>query len=201
MASILEYYDLPYRYNQTVVKLLAQTPQTLFVYWDVSDKDRLHFTEVFGEDFFSKTKPVLIVHNETMNYSFELEINDFANSWYLQVKDPNCKYVIELGRRPLSYMSEVHNNYIYVTSSNEMDAPNDHILFEKFKPDVLYKNVHTGRQYTKNLRSLSDLQSMQKIYHIYDLYKEIYQNELLEEFEHGNPSSMSSSQFRKINNI
>ena len=37
---LLEYYDLPYRYNETIVKILAQTPKKLFVYWDISDKDR-----------------------------------------------------------------------------------------------------------------------------------------------------------------
>ena len=35
-----EYYDLPYRYNKTVVKILAQTPTNLFVYWEISDDDR-----------------------------------------------------------------------------------------------------------------------------------------------------------------
>jgi len=35
-----EYYDLPYRYNKTLVKILAQTPKRLFVYWDIADEDR-----------------------------------------------------------------------------------------------------------------------------------------------------------------
>ena len=38
--EVIEYYDLPYRYNQTVVRVLAQTPTTLFIYWDISDIDR-----------------------------------------------------------------------------------------------------------------------------------------------------------------
>ena len=38
--SIIENYELPYRYNETIVKILYQTPNTLFVYWDISDKDR-----------------------------------------------------------------------------------------------------------------------------------------------------------------
>jgi len=59
--SIAEYYDLPYRYNQTIVKLLYQTPTTLFIYWDISDEDREKFKETYGEDFFEKTKPVLVV--------------------------------------------------------------------------------------------------------------------------------------------
>ena len=36
-VSIIEHYELPYRYNETIVKILYQTPNTLFVYWDISD--------------------------------------------------------------------------------------------------------------------------------------------------------------------
>ncbi|MBR3002182.1 MAG: hypothetical protein IKF38_01225, partial [Clostridia bacterium] len=72
---IVEYYDLPYRYNQTIVKLLAQTPTNLFVYWDISDEDRENYKKTYGENFFEETKPVLIIHNNTLNYSFEVEIN------------------------------------------------------------------------------------------------------------------------------
>ena len=50
------------------------------------------------------TKPVLVVHNETKGYSFEVEINDFANCWYLNVNDSKCKYKIELGRKPFEVM-------------------------------------------------------------------------------------------------
>ena len=39
-SQIVEYYDLPYRYNQTVIKILAQTPHSIFIYWDISDADR-----------------------------------------------------------------------------------------------------------------------------------------------------------------
>lgn len=190
-VSVLEYYDLPYRYNQTIVKILAQTPQMLFVYWDISDDDRKAFEEHYGNDFFSKTKPVLIVHNETMNYSFEIEINDFANCWYLHVNDANCKYIIELGRRPHIHFSGIQENYIYVTSSNEMNAPNNHILFEKFNPNVNYKNTKTGVTSTKDFSTLSNYKNMQQIYNIYDLYKQIYKDELFNEITTTptNPSS------------
>lgn len=191
-----EYYDLPYRYNQTVVKVLAQTPQMLFIYWDISDEDRMQYINKYGNDFFTKTRPVLVVHNETMNYTFEVEINDFANSWYLQVADPNCKYEIELGRRPNLYQDTIKEDYIYVTSSNKIDAPNDHILFEEFNQNVTYKNVKTGEISTKDFSLFSNFKNMQNIYGIYDLYKKIYKNELFDEIVEGNlsnPSSHSSS--------
>lgn len=189
--SIIEYYDLPYRYNETVVKILAQTPQMLFVYWDISDADRKIYENRYGDDFFSKTKPVLIIHNKTMNYSFEIEINDFANSWYLHVNDADCKYEIELGRRPYTHISTIKENYIFVSSSNIMNAPNNHILFEKFNHIVTYKNIRTNITSNKDFGKLSNYKNMQEIYNIYDLYKEIYKDELFSEIS--NPSSMSSS--------
>lgn len=197
--EILEYYDLPYRYNQTTVKVLAQTPEMLFVYWDISDEDRFVYTTKYGEDFFSKTRPVLLVHNTTMNYTFEIEINDFANSWYLHINDANCEYVIELGRRPNLYQNTVKDPYIYVASSNEMEAPNDHILFEHFQPHVAYRNIKTGQMIMKDFSHLADFKNMQEIYGIYDLYKQIYKNELFDEIAGGNitnPSSLSSSNFK-----
>lgn len=191
----VEYYDLPYRYNQTVIKLLAQTPTTLFIYWDISDKDRKTFEDQYGENFFNETRPVLIVHNDTLNYSFEVEINDFANSWYLHVADSKCDYRIELGRRPIVKKDKLeHTDYIYVTTSNELEAPNDRILLNKEQKMVYFRNVKTGATQEKQFASLSFMKNMGKIYNIYDLYKTIYKNENVEDiYDLTNPSSHPSS--------
>ena len=192
--SVVEYYDLPYRYNQTVVKVLAQTPTNLFIYWDISNDDRKKFQEQYGENFFETTKPVLVVHNDTLGYSFEVEINDFANSWYLHVNDAKCNYRIELGRRPIIKNEKINVDYIYVSMSNEIESPNDHILFDKNQKMVFFRNVKTGIQTKKEITSISFIRNMGKIYNIYDLYKSIYQNENIEElYDLSNPSSSNPS--------
>lgn len=167
--EIVEYYDLPYRYNQTVVKVLAQTPNTLFIYWDISDKDRKSFEEQYGENFFEKTKPVLIVRNDTLNYSFEVEINDFANSWYLHIADSKCDYKIELGRRPIKKTEKINVDYIYVSSSNEIEVPNNKVLFNKNQKMVYFRDIKTGIQTEKEITNISFIRNMGKIYDIYDL--------------------------------
>ena len=198
-VEIVEYYDLPYRYNQTVVKVLAQTPTNLFIYWDISDKDRKNFEKKYGEHFFENTRPVLIVHNDTIGYSFEVEINDFANSWYLNVADSKCDYRIELGRRPIIKTQEIQDDYIYVSTSNEIESPNDHILFNKEQKMVYFKNVKTGEQVSKPISSISFIRNMGKIYNIYDLYKELYQNENIEElYDLSNPSSGNPSSRKEL---
>ncbi len=194
-GNIVEYYDLPYRYNQTIVKLLAQTPTTLFIYWDISDEDRKKFEEQYGSDFFQNTKPILVVHNDTLNYSFEVEINDFANSWYLHVADSKCDYRIELGRRPIIKTDKLKDtNYIYVTTSNEIESPNDRVLINKEQKMVYFRNVKTNATTSKPLNSLSFMRNMGKIYNVYDLYKTFYKTEHVEEiYDLNNPSSHPSS--------
>lgn len=190
-----EYYDLPQKYNKTVVKVLAQTPKTLFIYWEISDDDIEKFKKDYGDNFFETTKPVLIIHNDTLNYSFEVEINDFANSWYLHVNDSKSDYRIELGRRPFQVNENIKSDYIYITSSNEIESPNDHILFNNSQKMVYFRNVKTNVETAKPVASLSFIKNMGKIYEIYDLYQELYKNE--ENIEDLiNPSSHTSSQFK-----
>lgn len=190
-VKIIEYYDLPYRYNQTVVKVLAQTPNTLFVYWDISDEDKNKYIEEYGEYFFNNTKPVLIIHNITMNYSFEIDINDFANSWYLTVADSNCDYKIELGRRPVNNYVTITNNYLHIANSNNIDAPNDHILFDNLPKFVYFRNVKNQNTTKKDIVSFSLLKRVGKISSIEEFYKKMYANEKIsfDKLDLRNPSS------------
>lgn len=191
-VDIVEYYDLPYRYNQTIVKVLAQTPTNLFIYWDISDTDRKNLQKQYGNSFFETTKPILIVYNDTLSYHFEVEINDFANSWYLHVADSKCDYRVELGRRPIVKTEKLNTDYIYITTSNEIESPNDRILLDSNQKMIYFKNVKTQHLTGKTISSISLIRNMGKIYNIYDFYQEIYQDENLEEIYNpssGNPSS------------
>ena len=200
-TSSVEYYDLPYRYNETVVKILAQTPTMLFIYWDISDEDKQSFINTYGEDFFNKTKPVLIVTNKTMNYSFEVEINDFANSWYLHLNDADCDYSVELGRRPIEFINNSNmDNYVYITTSNDMEMPNNRILFDKLGKTVFFKNVKNDFIEEKQISSISFIRNLGKIYNVYELYKEMYKDEIQAELNSENInlhlSSSNSSTFK-----
>ena len=217
--EILESYDLPYRYNETIVKILYQTPDTLFVYWDIADSDRENYIKQYGENFFNITRPVLIIHNDTMNYSFEVPINDFANSWYLHINDSKCDYRVELGRRPNYYNEEVTKeieaniptDYIYVSTSNEIESPNDHVLFNTNENNTI--RVRNVKNYNEKSISLYEiikhLPAMKKVQNIpyisedllKGIYSEIYHTKDMSVFDKvknnpssgGNPSSGSMS--------
>ena len=195
----VEYYDLPYRYNQTIVKILAQTPNTLFVYWDIADEDRKNYILDYGEEFFNSSKPILLIHNLTTNKSFEVEINDFANSWYLKMTEPNCKYEIELGRKIFRAENLNHNNnndFIHITSSNNLNAPNDHVLLENIHvgTKVKFKNIKTNEV---TYREYSSFKFMPNIYKLFDFYKNIYKDEITEDGNKAYLNNPSSSSFFK----
>ena len=177
-TTAMEYYDLPATYQKTVVKILAQTPSSLFVYWEISEKDKLNLQKEYGVEFFQNTKPFLIIYNETMNYSFEVEINDYANSWYVHIHDSDCKYTIVLARKSIQYQQSIPTSYINITSSNQMSIPNDHILFDRLGKTVFFRNVKSNVISEKDISSLSFISNIGRIYNIYDVYKEIYKNEL-----------------------
>ena len=196
-VSVVEYYDLPYRYNQTVVKILAQTPNILFVYWGISDDDRNNFVSQYGENFFNNTVPVLLVINKTMNYSYEVQINDFANSWYLHVNDANCEYQVELGRRNKENHQNYYSNYYYVTTSNNLDMPNDHILLDNIPHNVLFKNVKTQELVEKPIVNIEFLKEFAKNKEFYKYFKELLNGELEGDGITLNlPSSHTSSSFK-----
>lgn len=200
-----EYYDLPYRYNETIVTILAQTPKRLFVYWDISDKDREAYKKAFGDDFFEKTYPVLLVHNEDLNYTFEVPINDFANSWYLDIQDSKTNYVVQLGRkfRNLEQAKQadfkvvkdehinINNDFIYITDSNKLEIPNDHILFELLPSKIKYRNVKNGNEFDKELKQVvNDFDNSYPSNTVHELYNKLYEDEIAkEDFGRKNPGS------------
>lgn len=205
---MLEYYDLPYRYNETVVKVLAQTPKKLFVYWDISDSDREKYLKAFGDDFFYKTYPVLLLYNEDKKYVREIPVNDFANSWYIDIQDAKTKYSIQLGRKfrnkpEIVNFAEFEQNriilqtdYLPFANSNQMEAPNDHVLFESMPNFITFRNVKTNEETSRELRSFKD--SLGNNYDVKEFYENAYKDELADGmFDMSNPSSgLSSSSFK-----
>ena len=207
---LLEYYDLPYRYNETVVKILAQTPKRMFVYWDISDNDREKYVKTFGEDFFYKTYPVLLLYNEDKKYVKEIPIDDFANSWYIDIQDSKTKYTIQLGRKFRDYsgianidMKKVidnsiilHTDYLPIANSNILEIPNDHVLLEELPNFVVFRNVKTNQETTRDLKKFKA--AFGNNYGVKEFYEEYYKDEISEGmFDMANPSSkLTSSSFK-----
>lgn len=127
-----EYYDLPTKYNETVVRLLVQSPTRMYVYWEVSDNTIKNFDNNKHVDYNICT-PILKITNTTMGYSYEMKIDPFATSYYIDVKDANCNYKVELGRR-------TNNEFVSIYESNQVKIPRSVPVCDKDSEEIIYRN-------------------------------------------------------------
>ena len=186
MPNTIEFYDLPDKYNQTMVKVLFQTPKKLFVYWEIAEADKQELLEENGLNFFNSSTPFLVVQNDTKNYSFEIEINDYANSWYFDVPDSNCEYSVKLIRKDNKTQIPTQ-----IQISNELEVPNNHILFEQNRHELFFKNVKTNEVTSKKIANLQFINhiGIAKPATLNDFYNKFYDEKDL--YNANNPSSHS----------
>lgn len=155
-----EFYDLPLRYNKTIVRLISQSPKKLFVYWDISDKDKKDLETKYSKNIWEESYPILIVKNKNNGDFFEVKVNDFANSWYIDINDNSAKYEVELARRFFNNS----NKLLHISNSNNFVSSNKHINFSDQKY-ILFKNILNDKnEYIENTKNLKN--NMSKIYNI-----------------------------------
>ncbi len=144
-----EYYDLPTKYDKTSVKLLVQSPTRMFAYWDISDKDIQTFSK--QNEKYENCTPFLRITNLTMNYSYEIQISPFSNNYYIEVKDSDCDYKIELLRK-------YQDKTFLISSSNQTHIPRSSPC--EFNEDIIFRNciclsiTDKFKIYTQNRKTL-----------------------------------------------
>lgn len=109
-----EYYDLPIKYDQTLIRLLVQSPTRMYAYWEVSEDTIKNFSNNFHN--YSDCIPALKITNITKNYSYIVPVDPFANNYYIEVEDTGCDYKIELGRTK-------NNEFLNIYTSNNVTMP------------------------------------------------------------------------------
>lgn len=127
-----EYYELPNKYNQTIIRLLVQSPTRMFVYWEVSEETIQLFSDKSLD--YANCTPVLKITNITNNYSYTIPVDPYANNYYIDVEDSGCDYKVELGRC-------IKNDFINIYTSNKATVPTLYPQSQEFSSDdVLFAN-------------------------------------------------------------
>ena len=166
-----EYYELPTKYNDTTVKLLVQSPTRMYAYWNVSDKTIRKFSKEKAK--YGNCIPYLKISNLTMGYSYEIQVDPFANNYYIEIKDADCDYKVELIRKlnDISYLI-TESNVTHIPRSTPCDY-NEDIVFrncvclsitDKFK--IYTQNRTNLKKYTdlsfSNNDTISSMNNLQK---------------------------------------
>ena len=124
-----EYYELPTKYDKTVVKLLVQSPTRMFAYWDISENSIKEFSRKNAK--YDYCTPFLRITNLSMNYSYEIQISPFSNNYYIEIKDSDCDYKVELIRK-------YQGKSFLITTSNTTHIPRSSPC--DYNEDIIFRN-------------------------------------------------------------
>jgi len=94
--------DLPTSYGDTKIVLLPRDPWWCFAYWEIGEQTKHEILSLYGENvkYVIRVYEVTNVINfdgKNANKYFDIEINPFANNWYINVGEPNRSWCVDLG--------------------------------------------------------------------------------------------------------
>jgi uncharacterized protein len=118
--------ELPSAYDQDKIILQVRDPRWLHTYWELKDQTIQGLKNKLGHDFH-RAKKVLRVYDVTniifngvnANRFFDIQINDFANSWYVDTAGPGRSWCVDLG------LMLPDGRFITILRSNVVQTPLD----------------------------------------------------------------------------
>ena len=118
--------ELPASYDQDKIILQVRDPRWLHTYWELRDQTIQGLKSRLGDDFY-RARKVLRVYDVTniifggsnANRFFDIQINDFANSWYVDTAGPGRSWCVDLG------LMLADGRFITILRSNVVQTPLD----------------------------------------------------------------------------
>lgn len=92
---------MPYYNDKSTLVLLVQNAHTVFCYFSVSSMAVKNFKDIYGEESWTNSKPVLKVYDIENGSASEIKsiiIDDSVDNWYVNLDRDNLDVFIKLGR-------------------------------------------------------------------------------------------------------
>jgi uncharacterized protein len=118
--------ELPSSYDQDRLILQVRDPRWVHSYWELRGQTIDGLKSRLGDDFY-RAKKVLRVYDVTnimfngsnANSFFDIQINDYANSWYIDTAGPGRSWCVDLG------LMLANGKFITILRSNVVQTPLD----------------------------------------------------------------------------
>ncbi|MDD5506105.1 MAG: DUF4912 domain-containing protein [Candidatus Omnitrophica bacterium] len=118
--------ELPSCYDQDKIILQVRDPRWLHAYWELKNQTIEGLKRKLGDDFY-RAKKILRVYDVTniifngfnANSFFDIQYNDFANSWYIDTAGPGRSWCVDLG------LMLTDGRFITILRSNVVSTPLD----------------------------------------------------------------------------
>ncbi len=119
-------YELPAGYGDNRIVIQVRDPYWIHSYWEIAQEKLNLLRREFG-DILNDAKYMLRVYDITgvmfngtnANRFFDIEINDYANNWYINVSSAGRTYCVDIG------LLLPDNKFITLARSNLVHTPID----------------------------------------------------------------------------
>jgi hypothetical protein len=96
---------IPRRYGKSRIVLMPRDPFWTFAYWEVTRYLQNRIKNEYGREVFKKSRLILRVYDvdgkdfygNNSKGHFDIDINPFADNWYIQLPETNRNICVELG--------------------------------------------------------------------------------------------------------
>ncbi|WP_215142620.1 DUF4912 domain-containing protein [Exiguobacterium qingdaonense] len=118
------YWKLPDRYNVDFLHAVVQSPNSVYVCWEVSDLVKETLELQFMRKWEELPKAFRILDVTLLDYasghtnrSYTFDLPEMTNSWFVRPLDPNTTYVFEFGIRTME------GEFLPIVASEPLDTP------------------------------------------------------------------------------
>ncbi|MCA0980619.1 MULTISPECIES: DUF4912 domain-containing protein [Exiguobacterium] len=118
------YWQLPDRYNVDFLHAVVQSPNSVYVCWEVSDLVKETLELQFMRRWEELPKAFRILDVTLLDYasghanrSYTFDLPEMTNSWFVRPLDPNTTYVFEFGIRTME------GEFLPIVASAPLDTP------------------------------------------------------------------------------
>ncbi|MGA9467081.1 MAG: DUF4912 domain-containing protein [Exiguobacterium marinum] len=118
------YWQLPDRYNVDFLHAVVQSPNSVYVCWEVSDLVKKTLELQFMRRWEELPKAFRILDVTLLDYasghtnrSYTFDLPEMTNSWFVRPLDSNTTYVFEFGIRTME------GEFLPIVASTPLDTP------------------------------------------------------------------------------
>jgi hypothetical protein len=119
---------MPPEYEEDILYMMPQGPQTMFVYWSLSEGTRKMAEHHFRTAWSDLPKVIkmydvtdIVFHGHNAHKAFEMDVPEMTNNWFLHNLEPGRTYVADIGTRTFdgSFFTLLRGNAAETSSLNE----------------------------------------------------------------------------------
>lgn len=118
--AIKKEFEFPHAYGDNRIVLLVRDPRWIHAYWEITESKYNEVRSIIGKDL-GGAKEILRIHDTSIQpwKSIDIHLSYGSRNWYINVPEPGCTYVVDIG------FLTPDGRFIVMARSNAVTTPRE----------------------------------------------------------------------------